>query len=306
MLKPNIVYFGENVPKDRVAQAYAMVDDADALLVAGSSLTVFSGFRFVRHAVALGVPVAIINRGRTRGDELATVKIDTGCSPMLALLADELPIVMQRMNTPNPLALLNRLRPKSCPAEERWSLSIGDLIADVVNAPGPVRSAVGLLNHFGGVAISAQSVEFDGDDVDWSDVTDIRTRNLVGYLLSDAIDKQVGKLPLPRFPGRGLLIDAIGSAVLTALVAVAGKQLEEGPLDIRIPAEVHYRGVLRGKELSPGVLAALRAGRSGGARVPAGDGPHTRRRRAASDDDPVDAAAHRADRIKSAIAKLTS
>ena len=74
--------------------AYRIVDEADALLVAGSSLTVFSGFRFVRHAAALGVPVAIINRGRTRGDDLATVKIDTGCSPMLALLADELPIVM--------------------------------------------------------------------------------------------------------------------------------------------------------------------------------------------------------------------
>jgi NAD-dependent SIR2 family protein deacetylase len=94
MLKPNIVYFGENVPKDRVAQAYTLVDDADALLVAGSSLTVFSGFRFVRHAAARGIPIAIINRGRTRGDDLATVKIDTGCSPMLALLADELPVAM--------------------------------------------------------------------------------------------------------------------------------------------------------------------------------------------------------------------
>ena len=93
MLKPNIVYFGENVPKDIVAQAYDLVDDADALLVAGSSLTVFSGFRFVRHAAARGIPVAIINRGSTRGDDLANVKIDNGCSPMLALLADELTAV---------------------------------------------------------------------------------------------------------------------------------------------------------------------------------------------------------------------
>jgi NAD-dependent SIR2 family protein deacetylase len=92
MIKPNIVYFGENVPKDRVAQAYAVVDDADALLVAGSSLTVFSGFRFVRHAAARGMPIAIINRGRTRGDDLATVKVDCGCSPTLVLLAEELPI----------------------------------------------------------------------------------------------------------------------------------------------------------------------------------------------------------------------
>jgi NAD-dependent SIR2 family protein deacetylase len=90
MLKPNIVYFGENVPKQRAQQAFSLLDDSDALLVAGSSLTVFSGFRFVRHAAARGIPVAIINRGPTRGDDLATVKIDNGCSPMLALLADEL------------------------------------------------------------------------------------------------------------------------------------------------------------------------------------------------------------------------
>jgi NAD-dependent SIR2 family protein deacetylase len=93
MLKPDIVYFGESVPKERVDEAYSLVAGADALLVAGSSLTVYSGYRFVRHAAALGVPIAIINRGRTRGDDLAAVKIDNGCSPMLALLADELPAV---------------------------------------------------------------------------------------------------------------------------------------------------------------------------------------------------------------------
>ncbi|WP_059018080.1 NAD-dependent protein deacetylase [Mycobacterium sp. M26] len=90
MLKPDIVYFGESVRKEVVAQAYSMVDSADALLVAGSSLTVFSGYRFVRHAAARGIPVAIINRGPTRGDDLATVKIDNGCSEILVLLADEL------------------------------------------------------------------------------------------------------------------------------------------------------------------------------------------------------------------------
>lgn len=91
MLKPDIVYFGESVPKQRVEQAFAVVEDADVLLVAGSSLTVFSGYRFVRHAAARQMPIAIVNRGPTRGDDLATVKLDNGCSPMLALLADELP-----------------------------------------------------------------------------------------------------------------------------------------------------------------------------------------------------------------------
>jgi NAD-dependent SIR2 family protein deacetylase len=96
MLKPDIVYFGESVPKDRVAQSYSLVDAAEALLVAGSSLTVFSGYRFVRHAATRGIPIAIINRGGTRGDDLAAVKVDNGCSEMLALLADELSLISAR------------------------------------------------------------------------------------------------------------------------------------------------------------------------------------------------------------------
>ena len=90
MLKPDIVYFGENVPKSVVEQAFSLIDGADALLVAGSSLTVFSGYRFVRHAAALGIPVAIVNRGPTRGDDLAAVKVEGGCSELLTLLAEEL------------------------------------------------------------------------------------------------------------------------------------------------------------------------------------------------------------------------
>jgi NAD-dependent SIR2 family protein deacetylase len=100
MLKPDIIYFGENVPRERVEQCYAMVDQAEALLVAGSSLTVFSGYRFVRHAAARGKPIAIINRGPTRGDDLAGVKINNGCSEILALLADELFATTARYTTP--------------------------------------------------------------------------------------------------------------------------------------------------------------------------------------------------------------
>lgn len=91
MLKPDFVYFGENVPKDRVAAAYALVDAAAALLVAGSSLTVMSGLRFVRHAAKQDKPVVIINRGRTRGDDLATVKVEAGTSESLQALSAGLP-----------------------------------------------------------------------------------------------------------------------------------------------------------------------------------------------------------------------
>lgn len=90
-LKPDFVFFGENVPKDRVGQCYSMVDEGAALLVAGSSLSVMSGLRFVRHAAKDGKPVVIINRGVTRGDDLATITLSAGVSESLAWLARELP-----------------------------------------------------------------------------------------------------------------------------------------------------------------------------------------------------------------------
>ncbi len=86
ILKPDIVYFGESVAKHVVEQGFSMVDDADALLVLGSSLTVMSGLRYVRHAKRTGKPVYIVNRGHTRGDELATMKIDGPCSEVLSSL----------------------------------------------------------------------------------------------------------------------------------------------------------------------------------------------------------------------------
>lgn len=89
-LKPNVVFFGENVPRDRVAIAYRAVEAAQAMVVAGSSLTVMSGLRFVRHAARNGIPVVIVNRGITRGDPLAACRVDAGCSPTLTALASAL------------------------------------------------------------------------------------------------------------------------------------------------------------------------------------------------------------------------
>jgi NAD-dependent SIR2 family protein deacetylase len=90
-LKPDVVFFGENVPAPRVARCYAAVerlaDVGGVLLVAGSSLTVMSGLRFVKRAAKLGTPVVIVNRGATRGDELATHRVDAGTSDWLPELA---------------------------------------------------------------------------------------------------------------------------------------------------------------------------------------------------------------------------
>jgi NAD-dependent SIR2 family protein deacetylase len=90
VLKPDVIFFGESVPKDRVQRCYELVDDSEVLLVAGSSLAVMSGLRFVRHNAKQGKPVIIINRGTTRGDELATVKIAAGTSEVLTGLVAEL------------------------------------------------------------------------------------------------------------------------------------------------------------------------------------------------------------------------
>jgi NAD-dependent SIR2 family protein deacetylase len=87
VLKPDVVFFGENVPKERVELCYSLVDEAEALLVAGSSLTVMSGLRFVRAAHRKGIPIAIVNRGQTRGDDLASLRVDAGCSEVLTALA---------------------------------------------------------------------------------------------------------------------------------------------------------------------------------------------------------------------------
>ncbi len=84
IIKPDVVMFGENVPKKRVLDAMAAIDRADALLVVGSSLMLFSGFRFAREAAAQGKPIAIVTDGLTRADDLATLKIEADCGPVLS------------------------------------------------------------------------------------------------------------------------------------------------------------------------------------------------------------------------------
>ena len=88
-LKPDVIFFGENVPPGRVAACYALVSAARVLLVLGSSLTVMSGYRFVRHAAKLGIPVTIINQGTTRGDAQATLTLDAPLGPALSALTTE-------------------------------------------------------------------------------------------------------------------------------------------------------------------------------------------------------------------------
>jgi NAD-dependent SIR2 family protein deacetylase len=85
-LKPDVVFFGENVPRDIVATARDHLAQADAMLVVGSSLMVYSGFRFVQAAAQRNIPIAAVNLGRTRADDLLTLKVEERCEAALAFL----------------------------------------------------------------------------------------------------------------------------------------------------------------------------------------------------------------------------
>ncbi len=89
LLKPDVVFYGESVPRERVEVAMQGVRDADAMLVVGSSLMVYSGYRFAREAAALGKPVASVNLGRTRADDLLSLKVARSCGAALAFLLED-------------------------------------------------------------------------------------------------------------------------------------------------------------------------------------------------------------------------
>jgi NAD-dependent SIR2 family protein deacetylase len=102
LLKPDVVFFGENVPRARVTRCFELVERASSLLVLGSSLTVMSGLRFVHRAAAGGIPIAIVNQGITRGDEYADVKLDRPLGETLTRL----------VNAPSPLDTLDQAQPE--------------------------------------------------------------------------------------------------------------------------------------------------------------------------------------------------
>jgi NAD-dependent SIR2 family protein deacetylase len=89
ILKPDVVFFGESVPRDRVERAMRGLQDADAMLVVGSSLMVYSGYRFAQAAADAGKPIAAINLGRTRADPLLALKVSQSCAEALAALTPE-------------------------------------------------------------------------------------------------------------------------------------------------------------------------------------------------------------------------
>ena len=198
------------------------------------------------------------------------------------------------------------LRPGAGPVEGRWGVGLGEIAASLPKLPGLLRDAARQLNQFGSVVISDGGIEYDGDEAAWTTVTEVRTHRLVGYLLTGAVRKQVDRLPLWWFPGRGLVLDGLTQAGLTAIAVAADGRLSGGVFDIRIPAEVQYRGRFRRKDMTPGVPAALvladPAVRAAVAATAEAHGVPV----LPAEDDALDAAQRRAAGIRSLLGRLTS
>jgi NAD-dependent SIR2 family protein deacetylase len=90
LLKPDVVFFGENVPGARITECFDALEAADAVLVVGSSLMVYSGYRFILKAQTRNIPIAAINIGKTRADDLISLKIERDCGETLTELVNQL------------------------------------------------------------------------------------------------------------------------------------------------------------------------------------------------------------------------
>jgi hypothetical protein len=161
--------------------------------------------------------------------------------------------IVERLN-----AIIDARRPPAGPITQPWSVGLGDLVGDIPGFPRRLDGLARRLDRFGGVAITPETIAFDGEDVEWEDVTEVRVRHVLDYLVDDAVEQQLERLPLPPFPGRKRVLEALGKAVLTWSLVLAKEQLEKPSFDLRVPAEIDYRGRFRStKTLGGGVVAAI-------------------------------------------------
>lgn len=154
--------------------------------------------------------------------------------------------------------VLERHRPPQGPITQPWAIGVGDLLAAHPRVPERLRGVVRKLDRFGGISVNPEQIGFDGDEVDWDSVTEVRTRHVVDYFSADAAMDQLKSLPIPWFPGRKRVAEALGKAVLTLAMVAMEDRLPRVGGDLTVPAEVEYRGMLgMRRNLGPGMVAAL-------------------------------------------------
>jgi len=203
--------------------------------------------------------------------------------------------------------VMRPVRPEPGPVTGRWGVGVGEAAAKLPLMPGLFRGLARQIgNQFGSVVVSPGGIEYDGDEVAWSKVTEIRTRRLVGYLFTDAITKGVDRLPVWWFPGRSLVLGGLSNAALTAVAVVADLRLDRGVFTVYIPADVASKGLFRTAQMSPGIPAALvladPAVRDCVEATAQAHGIPVR----PADDDALERAAHRAAMIRSAVGRAVA
>jgi hypothetical protein len=147
----------------------------------------------------------------------------------------------------------------AAPATEPWSISVAALVGYSHDVPGPARKALGLLNRFGSIRLSPLSVGFDGEDVSWAEVIEVRTASLFDLVTTTAIEHEVERLRklLPPVPGRKWVVGRVLATIQT-LIHRAVRRDEGGEMPRGIAAELVYRGRFgRQNSLSPGLAATL-------------------------------------------------
>ncbi|MFI9322011.1 hypothetical protein ACIGXI_19805 [Kitasatospora aureofaciens] len=158
------------------------------------------------------------------------------------------------------LAALGSVAPPQVPVSEPWKLSLGMLIGRHPRTPGVVHRLLGLLDGYGAVHLGPSKVGFDGEEVEWDKVVEVRTRNAFEVLTTSALEQDVDRIRefLPPLPGRKWAVTRAGEALATVVLAA----LERGSVDQRldevtVPAQIVHRGLLgRPRTLDAGCFAA--------------------------------------------------
>ncbi|MFJ8627070.1 hypothetical protein ACIRD3_30115 [Kitasatospora sp. NPDC093550] len=158
------------------------------------------------------------------------------------------------------LTALASVEPPSVPATEPWKLSLGTLIGRHPRTPAVVHKLLGLLDGLGAVHLGPSQVGFDGEEIDWDKVVEIRTRSAFEVLTTTALEHEVDRIRefLPPVPGRKWVVTKAGEALATVVLAALERGSDDQRLDeLTVPARIVYRGLLgRQKTLDAAAFAA--------------------------------------------------
>lgn len=155
-------------------------------------------------------------------------------------------------------SVLSSFEPPRVPVTEDWKLSVGVLVGRHPRTPGVVRKALGLLDRFGAVRLGPAEVGFDGDDVEWDKVLEVRTRKAFEMMTTQSLDREVNRIRelLPPLPGRKWVVTKAAEALTTIVLAALENSSEERLGDLVVPSEIVYKGLLgRRRTVSGGLFA---------------------------------------------------